>query len=127
MADENKIYRCNTCKTLISAMRAANKPLMCCDKPMIEVKELVIPGKEGTHQPIMMIEGNKVTVKVGEKPHAMEPEHKTELIQIVRGKSLVAEKKLNPGEASEAVFFVENTSGISARAFCDQHGLWRSK
>ena len=128
MADENKLFRCTECGRLVSAVKAVcNDPLQCCGKPMMELKEVFIEEKTGTHTPVMKIEGNKITVNVGAKPHAMEAEHYIELIQVMRGNDLVAEKKLNPGEKPEAVFFVENTSGISARSLCDLHGLWISK
>ncbi|MHA1683232.1 MAG: desulfoferrodoxin family protein [Promethearchaeota archaeon] len=34
-------------------------------------------------------------------------------------------KFLNPGDEPKAVFVVQDTDGLTAREFCNLHGLWK--
>jgi superoxide reductase len=65
-----------------------------------------------------------VKVKVGSVAHPMETKHYIEWIEIVAdGK--VYRQFLNPGQPPEATFKVE-AAKISAREYCNLHGLWKA-
>ncbi|RME52118.1 desulfoferrodoxin [Candidatus Woesearchaeota archaeon] len=80
-------------------------------------------GKE-KHVPVLEIDGNNVVVKVGSVPHPMEEDHYIELIQLLQGDKVIAERRLFPGDEPKAVFFVEDTTNLRAREHCNLHGLW---
>lgn len=63
-------------------------------------------------------------VNVGSVAHPMEEKHQIEWIEIVCNNQ-VYRQKLAPGQAPEALFDV-NDPIISARAYCNLHGLWKS-
>jgi len=62
-------------------------------------------------------------VKVGEVAHPMEEKHFIEWIEIIAdGKAY--RQFLNPGDAPEALF-PASPSAVTARAYCNIHGLWK--
>jgi len=65
-----------------------------------------------------------VKVKVGSVAHPMEEKHYIEWIEVIAdGK--VCRQFLKPGQAPEAVFTVK-AAAITARAYCNLHGLWKA-
>jgi len=67
---------------------------------------------------------NGIKVKVGSNPHPMEGEHYIEWIEIIDGDK-TRRHYLNPGENPETVFQAQNP-GVTAREYCNVHGLWKS-
>ena len=61
-----KFYRCSHCGNIIVYMENKGVPVMCCGQKMEEI----IPGSTDAalekHVPVIIIDGNKVTVTVGE-------------------------------------------------------------
>ena len=65
-----------------------------------------------------------VKVSVGSVAHPMEEKHYIEFIEIIAdGK--VYRQHLAPGAAPEATFAVE-AGEITAREYCNLHGLWKA-
>ncbi len=124
---EQGIYKCAVCGNTVSVVEPHPPEIVCCGQQMnlLEPKTIEEEGKE-KHVPVIESEGDKVVVKVGSAPHPMEGSHFIELIQLLKGGKVVAEARLYPGQKPEAVFFVEDASGLEAREYCNVHGLWRS-
>ena len=127
MAKQNGIYKCEICGNVVSVIEAHEGELVCCGQPMklLEEKTAEQEGKE-KHVPIIEIDGNKVTVKVGSVPHPMEEKHHIELIQLIKDRNIVIGKRLKPGDKPEAEFCLEDTKNLKARELCNIHGLWIS-
>jgi superoxide reductase len=75
------------------------------------------------HVPVIEKTETGVKVKIGALPHPMEEVHYIEWIEVIVD-DRVDRKYLKPGDAPEAEF---NRSGenITARAYCNLHGLWK--
>ena len=76
------------------------------------------------HLPVIEKQEGKTIVKVGSVTHPMEEKHYIEWIE------LIADDKsyrcfLKPGDKPEAEFRVD-AEKITARIYCNLHGLWRS-
>ncbi|MCK5039995.1 MAG: desulfoferrodoxin [Candidatus Aenigmarchaeota archaeon] len=125
MTKINQIYKCEICGNVVSVLEAGQGTLVCCgqDMTLLEEKTVEQEGKE-KHVPVVDIDENKVTVKVGSIEHPMEESHHILLIQIVRDGNILVGKRLSPGDKPEAEFHLEDTEGIKARALCNIHGLW---
>ncbi len=67
-----------------------------------------------------------VVIKVGEVAHPMEKDHYIEWIEITTADGKTGKKFLKPEDKPEAEFYTRKEV-ISARAYCNIHGLWRSK
>ncbi len=125
MTIKNQIYRCPVCGNIVEVIHAGGGELVCCGQPM----ELLQGKTEDTgyekHLPVIEKSENKITVKIGSIPHPMEEAHYIELIEIIADDK-VYKKFLKPGDTPEAVFEI-SADNITARAYCNVHGLWQTK
>ncbi|KKQ11167.1 MAG: Desulfoferrodoxin [candidate division WS6 bacterium GW2011_GWC2_36_7] len=124
--EKKQIYRCPICGNVVEVLHVGGGTLVCCGQPMLleEVKK----SEEGNekHLPVVNVNGNEVSVKVGSIPHPMTEEHFIQWIECMVGEN-VYKKELKPNEAAEAVFMVEgDTSNMIVRAYCNVHGLWQA-
>ena len=125
MVKRNQIYRCNICGNIVEVLYAGGGQLVCCGENM----ELLEAKKEDQglekHVPIIEQKDGKVKVSVGSVLHPTEEEHYIEWIELnVDGK--IYKQFLQPGDKPVAEFVVEGEN-ISAREYCNIHGLWRIK
>jgi superoxide reductase len=120
MTKRKEIYKCEICGNIIEVLHESGGTLVCCGQPMKLLKENEVDASVEKHVPI--IEGNKV--KVGSVEHPMIPEHYIEWIEATSGDGQVAKVFLKPGSKPEAVFCFKP---VSAREYCNLHGLWKSK
>ncbi|MFH1132583.1 MAG: desulfoferrodoxin family protein, partial [Pseudomonadota bacterium] len=63
-------------------------------------------------------------VKVGSVAHPMEEKHYIEWIEVIADGE-VCRQFLGPDDAPEAIFKTKAKS-LTARAYCNLHGLWKS-
>jgi len=124
LTEVKQIYKCNICGNIVEVLHAGVGQLVCCGQPMellkVKTKDL---GLE-KHVPIIEKSNGKIKVKVGSVSHPMEDKHWIEWIELVAdGK--VYRKFLNPGDSPEADFEIE-AEKITAREYCNLHGLWKT-
>ncbi len=125
MTITHQIYRCPICGNIVEVIHAGGGELVCCGQPM----ELLQSKTEDTgfekHLPVIEKSENKITVKVGSIPHPMEEAHYIEWIEITADNQIY-KKFLKPGDAPEAIFNI-TADHITARIYCNIHGLWQTK
>ena len=90
----------------------------------------IVPGTTDAavekHVPVVEVDGNKVTVKVGSVAHPMLPEHFIEWVAI-QTKEGNQRKALNPGDEPVATFAVCDGDEVEAAyAYCNLHSLWKN-
>ena len=77
--------------------------------------------------PVITVDGNKVTVAVGEVEHAMMDAHYIQWITLETEQGR-QRKILNPGEKPVAEFaLVEGDKAVAAYEYCNLHGLWKAE
>jgi len=69
-------------------------------------------------------DGLKITV--GEVAHPMDEDHYIEWIEIITSDGKRGKKFLKPGDKPEVEFYTRMEI-TGARAYCNLHGLWKSK
>lgn len=78
------------------------------------------------HVPYIIEQEDGYLVKIGkEKDHPMIPEHYIQMVEL-HVDDFLYRKYLNPGESPHVFFKVPKGLKISAREFCNVHGLWKS-
>ncbi|NOZ60803.1 MAG: desulfoferrodoxin [Calditrichaeota bacterium] len=120
-----QIYKCEICGNIVELIHVGGGQLVCCGQPMTLLDEQTADSATEKHVPVIEKSGNEVTVKVGSVPHPMEEKHYIEFIELLAD-GRVYRKFLNPGGPAEAKFEVE-AEKLSAREFCNVHGLWKSE
>lgn len=125
---EMKYYVCESCGKMIvmAAEWDAAVPTMCCGRQMKELVPGTSDGALEKHVPVVNVEGNQVTVKIGAAEHPMVEAHYIQWIAIEtkEGNQI---KKLQPGDKPEAVFMLTDTDSFyAAYEYCNLHGLWKA-
>jgi len=124
MTQLKQIYKCNVCGNIVEVLHTGAGQLVCCGQPM-ELQQAKNKD-EGLEKHVPIIENTEtgIKVKVGSTPHPMEQTHFIEWIEIiVDGKS--CRKMFKPGDQPVAEFNIKGDA-VTARAFCNIHGLWKS-
>ncbi len=124
MAKKGKIYRCEICGNIVEVLEEGAGTLVCCGQDMNLLDEKNKDEGLEKHVPQIEVDGEKITVKVGDIAHPMEEVHYIQFIEL-----LVDENRyihfLKPGERPEAIFTVKQKyNTISAKEYCNIHGLW---
>lgn len=127
MYEEPKFFVCEVCGNLVGMIHSSGVPLMCCGKKMTELKANTSDGASEKHVPVVKLEGNQVTVTVGDVLHPMSDEHHIAWIYL-RTEHGGQRHELSHDEAPEAVFSLANgEKAIAAYAYCNLHGLWEAE
>lgn len=126
MIAKNQIYKCNVCGNVVEILHAGGGELVCCSQKMelLNEKTKENEGKE-KHVPVVEKTESGVRVKVGSLPHPMEEKHYIEWIELVADGASY-KKFLKPGDEPQAEFCFK-ANEITARAYCNIHGLWKTK
>jgi len=125
MAKKLEIYKCSICGNIVEVLHGGAGQLVCCGQPMENLLAKTADQGKEKHVPVIEKLDNSIKVKVGSIPHPMEEKHFIEWVELIAdGKTY--KQFLNPGEKPEAVFKIE-AKKITAREYCNVHGLWQAK
>ncbi len=124
MTQRLQVYKCEVCGNIVEVLHEGAGNLVCCNQSMLHLEENTVDAAKEKHVPVIEKSGDAVTVRVGDVAHPMEETHLIEWIELIAdGKAY--RQFLKPGEAPEATFKVAGTQ-ITAREFCNLHGLWKT-
>ena len=125
MTKLKEIYKCNICGNIVEVIHASVGELVCCEEPMEIQKEKTEDSSIEKHVPYIEETDDGVIVKVGQnQDHPMEEKHFIEWIQVITDETSYR-KFLKPGDKPQAKFKI-NAKNITAREYCNIHGLWKS-
>ena len=125
MAD-GRLFISDDKQTLIMLINKGTDNLICDGKPMKQLTANTTDAAQEKHVPVVAVDGNKVSVKVGSIPHPMTPEHLIAWIylQTKKGGQYC---HLTPNDKPEATFLVaEGDTPIAVYEYCNLHGLWKA-
>jgi superoxide reductase len=124
MTKRLQVYKCEICGNIVEVLHTGAGELVCCGEPMKLLEENTVDAAQEKHVPVIEKVDGGIKVKVGDVPHPMIDVHYIEWIEIVvDGKAY--RQFLNPGDKPEA-FFPVTGDDITAREYCNVHGLWKS-
>lgn len=119
-----KFYICRHCGNLIGMINDSGVNPVCCGEKMEELKPNTTDAAGEKHVPVVSVDGNIVSVKVGTVPHPMEEKHYIQWIYLDTEKG-GQRKALKPGDEPAAKFaLTDGDEPIAAYAYCNLHGLW---
>ena len=125
MTKRLELYKCELCGNIVEVLHEGPGELVCCGQPMKLLDEKTADTTQEKHVPYIEINGEKVTVKVGQNAkHPMEEKHYIEWIELIAGDACYRQF-LNPGDAPEA-FFAVKADTVTAREYCNLHGAWKA-
>ena len=122
-----KFYVCKHCGNIIAYAKNKGVPVMCCGEKMSELVPGSVDAATEKHVPVISVEGNKVTVTVGEVEHPMAEEHFIEWIALETQEGN-QRKELKQASKPQAVFMLAETDkAVAAYSYCNLHGLWKAE
>ena len=120
-----KFYICRHCGNIIAYVKNSGAKVVCCGEPMQELVPNTTEAATEKHIPVVVKNGNKVTVTVGAVEHPMTAEHYIQWI-CLQTKQGNQRKELKPGDKPVCEFCLcEGDEVVAAYAFCNLHGLWK--
>ena len=123
---ENRFYICEHCGNVIEMVNDAGVPVMCCGQKMTALEPGVVEASHEKHIPVVEVEGEKVTVKIGSVDHPMTEEHSILWVYHKTDKGGYR-KNLEPGKEPKAVFALYDEKPVAVYAYCNLHGLWKTE
>lgn len=123
---ELRFFKCDRCGELVMEVDRGHCVPQCCGQEMRVLEAGVVEAAAEKHVPVVVREGDRVIVRVGEVAHPMLEEHYIEWIALVEdGRTEL--RYLKPGDAPEARFACDGDAKVSVYAYCNLHGLWKSE
>jgi len=124
-SSRGQIYKCNVCGNIVEVLIVGGGDLVCCSQQMELLTEKTEDEGNEKHVPVIEKTVEGVKVKVGDVAHPMQEEHYIQWIEVgVDGGTY--RKYLEPGMEPEATFDSVKAE-VTAREYCNVHGLWKSK
>ncbi|MDR1856579.1 MAG: desulfoferrodoxin [Desulfovibrio sp.] len=120
-----EIYKCAQCGNIVEVRHGGDAELVCCGAPMTLMVEGAVDAAKEKHVPVIERIQGGFKVAVGAVTHPMEDKHHIEWIQLLADDRNYV-RMLKPGLPPEATFSIE-ARAVTARAFCNLHGLWKAQ
>ena len=125
MTKLKEIYKCEICGNIVEIVHTGGGSLVCCNQEMTLLEEKNEDASVEKHVPYIEKTMSGILVKIGQnQDHPMTDEHYIEWIQVIAD-GVSYRKFLKPGDKPEAEFSID-ADNISAREYCNVHGLWKS-
>jgi superoxide reductase len=123
MTDRYQVYKCEKCNNIVEVMHKGPGTLVCCGQPMALYTANTTDAAQEKHVPVVEKMGDGYQVKVGSASHPMEEKHFIEWIELIADGE-VHRRFLEPGQDPKADFQLK-AQDVTARAYCNLHGLWK--
>ncbi len=121
-----KFLKCKKCGVIVGVIREPADGTPFCGGDLEELVPNTVDAAAEKHVPVIAIEGQAVTVTIGEVDHPMIPEHFIEWIALETEQGM-QRKSLEPGDAPVRSFsLAEGDKAVAAYAYCNLHGLWKA-
>lgn len=113
-------------KTLVMLINRKAAELSCNGAPMKNLTANTTDAAQEKHVPVVEIDGNKISVKVGSVEHPMTEAHLIEWIYLQTKKG-GQHRYLTATDKPKATFFIaEDDTALAVYAYCNLHGLWKA-
>ena len=121
---KNNVYKCSVFGNIVEVVEAGGGTLVCCGQEMNLLEENTVEAAVEKHVPVVEKIDGCYKVTVGSTAHPMTEDHMIAWIELIAD-GVTYRKDLKAGDAPEAAFAFD-AAGVSARAYCNLHGLWKS-
>lgn len=119
------VYKCALCGNVVEVLHVGGGTLVCCGQDMELLTEKTADQTTEKHVPVIEKVDGGYKVTVGSTPHPMTEAHLIEFIELVAD-GVTHRAFLAPNDAPSAFFAIGEAKEVSAREYCNLHGLWIS-
>lgn len=122
---ENRFYICEHCGNIVGMVHDGGVSLMCCGQKMKQLEPGTVEASTEKHIPVVTVEGNIVTVKIGSVAHPMAEEHHIAWVYLQT--DIGGQRKcLAVGSEPVVTFALTDEKPVAVYAYCNLHGLWKT-
>lgn len=121
---ETKFYRCESCEVIMECIQGELPPQANLSN-LHEMTANTSDGAAEKHVPVMEVNGNRVTVRIGSQPHPMTEEHSIEWVYLQTKKGSQRVSLDVTGEPAAEFLLTEGDEAVAAYAYCNLHGFWK--
>ena len=120
------IYYCEICGNVVEILNEGSPALVCCGQDMNLLEAQTEDSSTEKHVPYIEDTAEGILVKVGQnQDHPMLEKHYIKFIEVLTDDK-VYRAELKPGMKPEAGFPIKKADAVTAREWCNLHGLWKS-
>lgn len=120
-----KFYKCMHCGNAIAFLETSGIVPQCCGDTMTLLDVNQIDGIGEKHVPVIIVNGDRVSVDVGAVAHPMTGDHHIDWIVLETNKGYhVSYQNLIDGSPHAEFSLQKHEQVIAAYAYCNLHGLW---
>lgn len=128
MTKKLQMYKCDICGNFVEVVLEGNGELVCCGKPMILLDANTTDAALEKHVPFFVKKDDELEIRIGSVLHPMTEEHSIKFIEVIsEDERYVKRKYLYPGEEPIMNLKCYDVGALTAREFCNLHGLWEAK
>ena len=122
-----KIFKCKGCDNIVAVLKKGTCIPKCCGEEMVELVANTVDAAVEKHVPVVSYEDGVAVVTCGSVLHPMEEKHFIEFMILETNKGEKIEH-LFPGDQPVCRFALEEDEKVlTAYAYCNLHGLWKSE
>ncbi|MBQ8084454.1 MAG: desulfoferrodoxin [Clostridia bacterium] len=122
-----KFYICKHCGNIIAFAEDKGVPVVCCGEKMSELVPGTTDAAQEKHVPVIEVNGNLVTVKVGEVEHPMLEEHHISWIALETKEGNQRKPLPVVGKPQATFALTDGDEVVAAYEYCNLHGLWKAE
>ncbi len=119
------VFKCAVCGNVVELLHVGDGTLVCCGQDMEQMVEKTADQTTEKHVPIIEKVENGYKVTVGSTLHPMTDAHFIEWIELTAD-GVTHRAFLAPNQEPIAHFIIGEAKEVSAREYCNVHGLWVS-
>ena len=124
MIQKKAVYKCEVCGNIVESLWNGKPDLVCCGRSMGQLSANTVDASKEKHVPVIERNGNVVKVKVGSVAHPMTKEHYILFVELLAGNDVYRHDFVEGDMVAEAAFMIDPSMPVTAREFCNLHGLW---
>jgi superoxide reductase len=121
-----KFLSCDMCGNILGMIKDAGAPPFCCGEKLTHLEPNTVEASKEKHLPDVNSTEKGIKVNVGSVPHPMTDDHYIEFIYVETEKG-GQKAQLAIDGSPEAEFCFANDKPLEVYAYCNLHGLWKTK
>ena len=114
--------KCEHCGKIVGVIEEVGPELICCGEAMKKLEANTTDAATEKHVPVVVRDGNTITVTVGSVPHPMTEEHHISWISVAQDNK--TERAMLSHTGSPTATFNIDDGDATVYEYCNLHGLW---
>ena len=121
-----KLFICQHCGNIAEMIKDSQVNPHCCGEKMLLLNAKESEEGQEKHLPVVSIENNVVSIKVGSTTHPMIPTHYIGFIFLETDKKVYRANLSSEDEPQCQFIISDEEKPLAVYEYCNLHGLWKT-